>query len=172
MISSVEPLIIAGIWLSPRSDWSRTKFSLPLFPPHVTREKPSHKNRVGLILPLPSSTPPSPALLFPRCSHLVMVGAELRMNSVTVPDHPSQLIGLVAAGLVPRWGELYADGIYAWETREPWGLDNYGPCLCNSHSTSINSLEHEKGCDLTSLPQTLVWPHLERQPASRDGRLL
>lgn len=60
----------------------------------------------------------------------------------------------VAAGLVPRWGELCADSVYAWETREPWGLDSYGPCLCNSHSTSINSPEHEEGSLRSDKPPT------------------
>lgn len=144
---------------------------MPHLPPpgkeeaHITKEKSSHKDRADLILPLPSPPPPRPALPFPRCAHLVMVGAELWMNSVTVPDHPSQLIGLWQRGLSPD-GESSVQ--MAFMHGKPESLGDWTTMARASAiptQLQLTALNMRKAlCDLTSLPQTLVWPHLERQP--------
>lgn len=139
----------------------------------LPEEKSSHKDRAGLILPLPSPPLPSPALPFPRCSHLVMVGAELQTNSLTVPDHPSQLIGPWQLGLSPDGKSSVQTAFMHGKSESLGGWTTMACASAIPTQLQLTALNMRKAlCDLTSLPQTLVWPHLERQPASRDGKLL
>lgn len=146
------------LWLDLLSGCSRMKFSFA--PSPTTRErdtyyhrKSSHKDRAVLILHCPYPPHPSPALPFSRCSHLVMVGAELQTNSVTGPEHPSPSIELWQLGLPPD-GESSVQTVIMSGNREPWGLAGMAGVSSIPTALQLAALKMRKGSLSSDMPPT------------------
>lgn len=66
------------------------------------------------------------------------------MNSMTGAEHPSQSIELWQLALPPDGESSAQTGIMHGKQRAS-GPSSHGWCLCDSHSTSINSPDNEEG---------------------------